>query len=253
MSLSIITTVLNNEKFIYNCLRSVKSQKIRNNIEHIIVDGGSTDKTFSIIKKFQKKNRYVKVFQIKNIGIYQGINYGIKKAKYKYVGLLHSDDFYKNKKVLKEVLKILNKKKTLQAIYSNVEIVKRDNKKKILRFFKSKQLKSNDLLKCKHPPHTSLFLKRSLFKKFGLYNDKLKIASDFELMLRFFGKNKVNLNYINKTFVVMRSGGTSTKGIINILYSNFEVFKSFQLNKIKINPFYILKKIITKIFQIKLI
>ena len=52
MSLSIITTVLNNEKFIYNCLRSVKSQKIRNNIEHIIVDGGSTDKTFVIIKKF---------------------------------------------------------------------------------------------------------------------------------------------------------------------------------------------------------
>ena len=74
MSLSIITTVLNNEKFIHYCLRSVKSQKIRNNIEHIIVDGGSTDKTFSIIKKFQKKNRYVKVFQIKNIGIYQGIN-----------------------------------------------------------------------------------------------------------------------------------------------------------------------------------
>ena len=109
------------------------------------------------------------------------------------------------------------------------------------------------MLKCKHPPHTSLFIQRSLFKKFGLYNDKLKIASDFELMLRFFGKNKVNLNYINKTFVVMRSGGTSTKSIINILYSNLEVLKSFQLNKIKINPFYILKKIITKIFQIKLI
>ena len=115
MSISIITTVLNNEKFIHYCLRSVQSQKIRNNIEHIIVDGGSTDKTFSIIKKFQKKNKYVKVFQIKNIGIYQGINYGIKKAKYKYVGLLHSDDFYKNKKVLKEVLKILNKKKNFTS------------------------------------------------------------------------------------------------------------------------------------------
>ena len=242
MSLSIITTVLNNEKFIHYCLRSVKSQKIRNNIEHIIVDGGSTDKTFSIIKKFQKKNRYVKVFQIKNIGIYQGINYGIKKSKYKFIGLLHSDDFYKNKKVLKGVLKIINENKNLQAIYSNVEIVKRVNKKKILRFFKSKQLNSNDLLKCTHSPHTSLFLQRSLFKKFGLYNDKLKIASDFELMLRFFGKNKVDLNYINKTFVVMRSGGTSTKNIMNIFYSNFEVFKSFQLNKININPFYILKK-----------
>ena len=109
------------------------------------------------------------------------------------------------------------------------------------------------MLKCQHPPHTSLFLERSLFKQFGLYNEKLKIASDFELMLRLFGKNKINLNYINKTFIVMRSGGTSTKNIMNIFYSNFEVFKSFKINKIQINLFYIIKKIITKIFQIRFI
>lgn len=253
MSLSIITTVLNNERFIYECLKSVKRQNIKKNIEHIIVDGGSEDKTLAIIKKFKKKNKYLKVFQIKNIGIYQGINYGIKKAKNEYIGLLHSDDFYKNKKVLKNVIKIFKGNKSLQAIYSNVEIVKRNNSKKILRFFKSKQLYSNDLLKCQHPPHTSLFLKRSLFKQFGLYDEKLKIASDFELMLRFFGKNKINLNYINKTFIVMRSGGTSTKNIMNIFKANFEVFKSFKINKIQINLFYILKKIITKIFQIKFI
>ena len=253
MSLSIITTVLNNEEFIYDCLKSVKSQNIKKNIEHIIVDGGSEDNTLAIIKKFKKKNNYIKLFQIKNIGIYQGINYGIKKAKNEYIGLLHSDDFYKNKKVLKNVIKIFNKNKSLPAIYSNVEIVKRSNSKKILRLFKSKQLYSKDLLKCQHPPHTSLFLKKSLFKKFGLYNEKLKIASDFELMLRLFGKNKINLNYVNKTFIVMRSGGTSTKNIINIFYSNFEVFKSFKINKIQINLFYILTKIITKIFQIKLI
>jgi len=67
MSLSIITTVLNNEKFIYECLQSVKRQNIKKNIEHIIVDGGSEDKTLAIIKKFKKKNKYLKVFQKKKL------------------------------------------------------------------------------------------------------------------------------------------------------------------------------------------
>jgi glycosyltransferase involved in cell wall biosynthesis len=249
MSLSIISTVLNNEEFIYDCLRSVKDQRISKNFEHIIVDGGSTDNTIEIIKNFKKKNYNLKLFKKKNIGIYQGINFGIKKAKHKYIGLLHSDDFYKNKNVLRNVLNIFKENPHFSAIYSNVEIVRRDNKKKILRFFKSKQLNNIDFLKCEHPPHTSLFIDRKLFITFGLFSEKLKIASDFELMLRIFGKNKIVPKYINKTFVVMRSGGTSTKNLKNIIFSNYEVYKSFKINKISLNPMYIIIKLIKKIFQ----
>ena len=58
MSFTIITTVLNNEKFILNCLQSVQKQKInKKKIEHIIVDGGSVDNTINIIKKFKKKSK----------------------------------------------------------------------------------------------------------------------------------------------------------------------------------------------------
>jgi len=249
MSLSIISTVLNNEQFIYDCLRSVKDQHINKNFEHIIVDGGSTDNTLEIIENFKKKNYNLKIFKKKNFGIYQGINFGIKKAKYKYIGLLHSDDFYKNKNVLRNVLNIFKENPDFSAIYSNVDIVHRDNKRKVLRFFKSRQLNSNDFLKCQHPPHTSLFVDRKLFSRFGLFSEKLKIASDFELMLRIFGKNKIVANYINKTFVVMRSGGTSTKNLKNIILSNYEVYKSFKINKISLNPLHIAIKLISKIFQ----
>ena len=68
MSFSIITTVLNDEKFILQCLKSVKEQKIKKKyIEHIIIDGGSTDKTISIIKKFKKDSIYIKFYLKKNL------------------------------------------------------------------------------------------------------------------------------------------------------------------------------------------
>ena len=253
MSLSIITVVLNNEKFIEDCIKSVQSQKSYKDYEHIIIDGGSNDNTVKIVEKLRKKNKYLKIFKKKNFGIYQSINYGIKKSRFKYIALLHSDDFFKNDKVFFDVMNNFRSDPKLLAVHSNVEIVKRNDKKKILRFFKSQKLKSEDLYECKHPPHTSLFIKKKVFCKFGLYNTKFKIDSYFELMLRFFGINKVYSKYINKTFVVMRSGGTSTKNILNILKSNYEVYKSFKINNKRVNILFILRKILSKILQLRII
>lgn len=250
MSLSIVTTVLNNEKFIYDCVNSVKKQKFNDKYEHIVVDGGSNDNTLKILKKLKKNNRNLKVFIKKNLGIYEGINYAIKKSKYNYIGLLHSDDFYKNNRVFKNILEQFKSDNKLLSIHSNVEFVKRNNKKKIVRFFKSEQLTSEDFINCKHPPHTSLFLNKKIFDKFGLYNINLKIASDFEFMLRIYGINKIYSKYINKTFVVMRAGGTSSKNVFNIIISNYEVYKSFKINSMKVNVFLIFRKILSKALQI---
>lgn len=253
MSFSIITTVLNNEDFILDCLESVKKQNInKKKIEHIIIDGGSEDKTVDIIKNFKKKNEYIKFFFKKNFSIYEGINFGIKKSKNTYVGILHSDDYFFDKNVLNLIKKKFENNKNIRAIYSNVLFVNRFKKNKILRHFKSKQLTKKDFLKCEHPPHTSLFINRNVFKKYGLYNEKFIIASDFEFMLRVLGVNKVKCQYIDKTFVVMRSGGTSTKSLKNIFISNYEVFKSFKANNLKINLFYIFIKILRKILQLRL-
>ena len=250
MSISIITTVLNNEKFIYDCVNSVRNQKFTQDYEHIVVDGGSKDNTLKILRELKKDNGNLKIFKKKNIGIYKGINYAIKKSKYKYIGLLHADDFYKNNNVFKNISNEFRSNSKLLSIHSNIEFVKRNNKKKIVRFFKSERLKSEDYIYCKHPPHTSLFVNKKIFEKFGLYNINLKIASDFEFMLRVYGINKVHSKYINKTFVVMRIGGTSNKNIFNIIFSNYEVYKSFKINNMRVNIFLILKKILSKVSQI---
>ncbi len=140
----------------------------------------------------------------------------------------------------------------LPALYSNVSIVKRNNITKEFRYFKTKQLRSLDFINGLHPPHTSLFVKKEIFKKFGYYNEKFKIAADYEFMLRVFGVHKVKIKFLNKTLVTMRSGGTSTKNLINIAFSNYEVYKAFKINKLKINLKVVYNKIIKKIFQIRL-
>lgn len=251
ISLSIITTVLNDQLNISNCIMSVIKQKINKNFEHIIVDGGSTDDTLNIIKKFQNNYKHIKLFKKNNISIYDGINFGISRSRCDYIGLLHSDDFFSNKNTLKYIKLNFKKNPDICALYSNVIIVKRNNSKKVVRIFKTKQLYSKDFLKGLHPPHTSLFLKKFLFYKYGFYNNKLKIAADFELMLRFFGIYQIKTKFINKNLVVMRSGGTSTKNLINIVKSNYEVYKSYKINNLKINLCVIINKIVTKFFQIR--
>lgn len=250
-SISIITTVLNDEKNIASCINSVKSQKIKK-LEHIIVDGGSSDKTFLIIKKFQKKYNHIKIYRKNKINIYEGLNFAIKKTKNNYIGVLHSDDFYKDPNCLKLVVKEFKKNKGISALYSNVSIVKRSDINKQVRFFQSRQYSSKDFLNGFHPPHTSLFVKKHIFRRFGTYNETLKIASDYEFMLRVFGINKVKNKFVNKTLIVMKSGGTSTKNILNIALSNFEVYKAFKINKLNYTLNIFINKLIKKIFQIRI-
>ena len=250
-SISIITTVLDDEKNILRCLKSVSQQNNNLKIEHIIVDGGSADKTLEVINNFKKKKKYIKIFIKKNYNIYQGINYGIKKSKNNIIILLHSNDFFINSNVLKDISNIFKTNINLKAIYSNVSIVNRNNLTREFRFFRSKKLDYKDFINGIHPAHTGFFIKKEVFKRYGYYNESLKIASDFEFMLRVFGKCKVKAKYINKIFVVMTTGGSSNKNLINIVKSNIEVYKAYKINKIKINILIIIKKILRKLPQIK--
>ena len=153
---------------------------------------------------------------------------------------------------MKLVINEFKKHVRIPAIYSNVSIVKRSNINKQIRFFKSRQYSSKDFLNGYHPPHTSLFIKKHIFKRYGTYNKTFKISSDFEFMLRVFGINKVKTKFIDKTLIVMKSGGTSTKNIVNIALSNIEVYKAFKINKLDYTLSIFINKLIKKLFQIRI-
>ena len=240
MQVSLITCTNNSEETIRDCCLSISSQTY-SNIEHIILDNNSKDKTISVIKKYSQKN--VKIYQQKSIGIYGAINEGMKISNGNIIGILHSDDVLIDKDVISVITqKFINE--NLDILFSNVYYTKKNDLTKIIRKWKSNLkggIQSNDILDKKinngwMPPHTTLFFRKSLLKDIGYYDESLKISSDYDFIIRLFKRKNLKIFYLNEFTVKMRSGGISNKNIRNIflkMNEDFNIMKKFKFNAIK--------------------
>jgi len=230
MKVSIITVCLNSEKTIINTLNSVLNQRYKN-IEHILVDGGSTDSTLKIIKKYPFKNKKI---ICKMTNIYEAMNLGIKKSTGDLIGILNSDDFYNNEEVIEEVVK---KAKASKAgiFLGDVVYFNGKNFSKITRYYSAKNFNKNKFKYGLMPPHPGSFIKKEVYLKYGLYKENLLIASDFEIFVRFILKNNVPVKIIKRLVVRMKTGGISGKNIKAYLISTFEILTSLKNNKVNTN------------------
>ncbi len=228
MKISIITVCYNSEKTITDTLESVLKQTYKN-YEYLIIDGKSKDNTLNIIKlyepKFKGKLRYISE---SDKGLYDAMNKGIKMAKGDIIGIINSDDILASNNTLKIIAATFEKEKC-DATYSDLEI--RDEQlKKVVRLFKAK--KGNYKLGW-YPPHPTLYVKKDVYEKHGLYNQKFIIAADYDFMLRIMKDSNLELSYINRTLVYMRSGGVSTNGLKGYYKSFKESCNVLKSNKIK--------------------
>jgi glycosyltransferase len=248
MKISIITPSFNSEKTIEDAIKSVIGQTYKD-IEYIIIDGGSKDKTLEIINKYQDK--VSKVVSEKDRGLYDAINKGIKLATGEIIGNLNSDDVYENNRVLELVTETFEKTKC-DVCWGDLVYVKKDNLNKITRVWKSSEFKTGKFKTGWHPPHPTFFVKREIYEKFGVFRENFKIAADYELMLRLLEKHQVKSSYIPQTLVRMREGGKSNwKSILNVLKANLECYRSFKINQLPVSPFFIFIKPFSKIKQIR--
>ena len=245
MKLSIITTCLNSEKTIRFTLNSVLSQSYKN-IEHIIVDGGSTDGTKKLLKKYYHPKK--KVFNKKGYSIYEAINFGIKKSTGEIVSILNADDLYNNNTIIEEVMQII-KSKNYDIYLGDVVFVKNNNLNRPVRFYSSSGYKKNMILKSLMPPHPGSFVKRNVYNKYCLYNEDLTVASDYNFFLETLIKFKLKFITINKIITRMRTGGVSTKNFFSFIFNGYEIYKSFKINNIKPPIFQICKRIPAKLGQ----
>ncbi len=213
MKISIITATFNSAKTIQDTLKSVLNQSYHD-YEHIIKDGGSTDETLALCKKYESiSDRKLKIISAPDKGIYDAMNKGIEQATGDVIGILNSDDFYTSNLVLAKVAEAFNMDDSIEAVYGDIHFVKDENLARCTRYFSSKYFRPWMLRMGFMPAHPSFYCRKSVFDKYGLYDLQFRTSSDFEMMVRLFWKHQINTKYINLDFVTMRTGGESTAGL----------------------------------------
>ena len=246
MKVTIITATLNSAKTICATLNSVKNQDYKN-IEHIIIDGGSTDETINIIKKYSFKNK--KIILGLDKSLYQAINKGIIKSSGDIISILNSDDIFQNESVIRNVVNNAKKNKKINIFLTDIVFFSGQLFNKITRFYSCKKFNLNNFIYGLMPPHPGSFIRKKIYNDFGLYNESFKIAADFDLLCKFLFIKKIRYKYIKMISVRMRTGGISGKNIKAYVISSIEIVRSLAQNKIKSTIFNVLLRIPTKLKQ----
>lgn len=224
MKISIITVCYNSANTIEKTILSVASQTY-NDIEYIIVDGSSSDGTVDIVNN---NSEVVTIFISEpDNGLYDAMNKGIAMATGDLVGILNSDDTFKSNTVLEELAQF-HTSNDLDASVGN--IIQHNYKNEIIRLYSSKNWKPEKLSFGFMPPHPSIFFKRDLFDKYGLYNLSFKIGADYELITRFFLKNGISWEYSGITTTSMLVGGVSSSGYSSYKLITKEIKKALKMN-----------------------
>ena len=229
MKVSIITATYNSGKTIQRAIDSIASQDY-NNIEYIIIDGGSTDNTLQIISENQDK--ISKFVSEKDKGIYDALNKGIRLAGGEIIGFLNSDDVYNNKYIVSKIVNSFEKKKA-DIVYGDLVYQSKDiNNEKTIRYWKSNIFNLDYLKYGWMPPHPTLYCTKEVYDRYGLYDDNFKISADYEFILRVFKEPSLVKTYIPNVLVRMDMGGISNNSLMNIYRKSKEDYNAIKRNDI---------------------
>ena len=227
MRFSIITCVYNDKNVLPHNIRSIYSQNYQN-IEHIIQDGGSTDGSLGVVEKLTDARTSVQ--SEPDSGIYDAINKGIKRSQGNIIGLLHADDFFASNDVISKVAKAFENSE-IDGVYGDLQYVSALDSAKVVRYWKAGQFSVKKLKHGWMPPHPTVYFRREVFERYGVYDSSYKISGDYDAMLRYLSTGEVRLAYLPEVLVKMRTGGASNR-ILNIFYKSSEDYRALRSNKI---------------------
>jgi len=244
MKITVITAVYNNKETITDALESVLSQSYKN-VEHIVIDGGSTDGTIEAVRAFGDKIE--KFVSEPDEGIYDALNKGIALATGDVVGFLNSDDVYANDRVLEKIARAFQHEDA-DSVYGDLNYVKRDDISKVVRHWKSRGFTRHKLLMGWMPPHPTFYVKRKIYEQYGGFDTSFRIAADYDSILRFLGLHNISTTYIPEVLVQMRLGGVSNRDLRSILKKSGEDYKALKKNAIGGHRVVLMKNL-TKVSQ----
>lgn len=245
MKISLITVVYNGETFLQDCFNSVYDQTYPD-VEYLVIDGGSKDKTLAIIADNQSHIDYF--VSEPDQGLYDAINKGIAKATGDIIGILNADDMFSGQHVLAAVAETFKNQPEIDGLYGDLNYI-HPVTGKIIRKWRSRNTTFKDLRQGWMPAHPTLYLKKALFEKHGSYALDLGTTADYDLMLRFLYTNQIKTAYLPMLMVNMRTGGVSNKSLSNRWMAMVNDYKALKRNKLRY-PFWVLiKKKLSKLNQ----
>jgi glycosyltransferase involved in cell wall biosynthesis len=230
MKVSILTVCYNSANTLEKTINSVANQTYKN-IEYIIVDGNSKDNTLQIVKNNESK--ISKWISEPDKGLYDAMNKGIELATGDLIGILNSDDTFNSNTIIEEIVNF-HQQNDVDASIGN--IIQHKENGKVVRLYSSKYWNPEKLKIGFMPPHPSIFFKRGLFYKYGNYDLGFKIGADYELISRFFLKNRISWKYSGITTTAMLVGGLSSSGSSSYKLITKEIQKALIMNGIFFSP-----------------
>lgn len=226
MKVSLITVVYNGEKYLDQCIESIVNQSY-SNLEYLVIDGGSTDSTLSIIEKYKASITYF--ISEKDKGMYDALNKGIRMATGEIIGILNADDMLASKDVIQNIVRQF-KSSHAEGVYGNLNYINPNHSNGIVRKWISKPFKKKDIELGWMPAHPTLYLKKELFERFGYYSLNFGTAADYELMLRFLYKYEIKTSFLNELIVNMRIGGMSNASYKQRYHAMINDYKAIKIN-----------------------
>jgi glycosyltransferase involved in cell wall biosynthesis len=243
MKISVITVAFNAEKTIGDTIHSVAAQAW-DEVEHIVIDGASTDGTLGVI--LNNEDKITKWISEADHGLYDAMNKGIDLATGDVIGFLNADDIYANDNVLTRVGSVL--RGGIDGCYADVDFVRNDLRT-VVRRYRSDRFHIGRLAYGWMPAHPSLFLRRELFERYGAFKLDYRIAADYELVVRFFYRFKIKAVYVPEVWVKMRLGGVSNRNLMSNYILSREIVRACRENGIQTNMFRVLLKYPLKMME----
>ena len=223
---SVITVIYNNVEFVRTAIDSVLAQDYPH-IQHVIIDGGSTDGTLDILEEY--RDRIAVLISEPDDGLYDALNKGIRHATGDIIGFLHADDLFASERAVSQIVEGFAQP-GIKAVYGDVERFKNNDPTDIFRYWKGENYTPAMLGRGWMPPHVAFYAYREVYEALGEFDCSYAIAADYEWLLRFLVSEHAQMNYVPTVFVQMREGGVSNASLKNMLRKSREDYRALKTN-----------------------
>lgn len=246
MKISVVTVCFNAAKTIAQTIESVACQ-LHPDVEHIVIDGASTDGTIDIVHGYS--GRLALVLSEPDEGIYDAMNKGLDRASGDIVCFLNANDQYASNSVLSRVATLMHQEQ-LDALMGDVGFFHEADPQRMVRRYRSNHFTAARLAWGWMPAHPALFLSRTVVQRVGRFKTDYRIAGDYEFIVRVFHGQEVRYRHLPEVLVNMQTGGVSTGGFGAKLRLNREVLRACRENGVQTNILKILSKYPAKILEL---